>query len=60
MILARIISGPGRYEITVELPNGDWTCTIGQFDDVHDVLVAALDYAASKQARVHHIERIGD
>jgi hypothetical protein len=47
-----------RYEITVELPNGNWVWTIGTFDDYHQMIICALDYAASKGARVHHVELI--
>lgn len=53
-----------KYEITIELPNGDWVwkrCQIGANDirDYHDMLAAALDYAFAQGGRVHHIEKLG-
>lgn len=47
-----------RYEITVELPNGDWVWTQRELADMHEVMVCALDFAYVRGGRVHHIERL--
>jgi hypothetical protein len=48
-----------RYEITVELPNGDWHWIIGNYADYHAMIEDALAYAGTfgHEARVHHVER---
>jgi hypothetical protein len=48
-----------RYEITVELPNGDWHWIIGTYADYHAMIEDALAYAGSfgHEARVHHVEK---
>ena len=47
-----------RYEITVQLPNGDWVWSRDTFNDFHEVLIYALSYADALVGRVHHMERI--
>ena len=47
-----------NYEITVELPNGDWVWTRRLFNDFHNMLASALDFAIVRGGRVHHIERL--
>lgn len=50
---------PTRYEITVELPNGDWIWTrTAPLRDFHELCEVALDYAKFKLGRVHHVEKI--
>ena len=53
-----------KYEITVELPNGDWVWTHyvasgGYKNDYHAMLDYALEFAFNQGGRVHHIEKLG-
>lgn len=48
-----------KYEITIELPNGDWVWTRCEVSDFHTLITHALDYALSRGGRVHHVEKLG-
>jgi hypothetical protein len=48
-----------HYEITIELPNGDWRWRRIEATDFHEVLAMALTLADThKGGRVHHIQKL--
>ena len=48
-----------KYEITIELPNGDWRWLRVTAIGFHDLCEQALAYAAGiSGARVHHVQKL--
>lgn len=48
-----------RYEVTLELPNGDWRWHRFEAADFHEMCEQALAYATTHPgSRVHHLQKL--
>jgi hypothetical protein len=45
-----------EYEITIEMPNGDWLWWRQPCRDFHDACLSGIQGANKREARLHHIE----